>query len=119
MLDAGTEPFSAIPSPILLSYLLVVPLGLFSSLLLLAALLRAPALRPPHNNAFLLSLAVADLLLLLSCPLTLLQLYSTHWPLPLLPLLCQAVTSLPLLFSLASTFSICLIALERRKVRSY
>ena len=35
------------------------------------------------------------------------------WPLPPLPLLCHLTRALPLIFSFSSTFTLCLIALDR------
>ena len=66
------------------------------------------------GNAYLVNLAVSDLLLvLLACPVTLAQISASSWPAPSLQPLCQLATFLPLLFSFTSTFSICLIALDR------
>ena len=43
-----------------------------------------------------------------------LQLYSMpNWPLPPLPLLCHLTLASPLIFSFSSTFTLCLIALDR------
>ena len=45
---------------------------------------------------------------------TSLQLYSMpFWPWPPLPLLCHLTRALPLFFSFSSTFTLCLIALDR------
>ena len=45
---------------------------------------------------------------------TSLQLYSMpFWPWPHLPLLCHLTRALPLFFSFSSTFTLCLIALDR------
>ena len=72
-----------------------------------------PQLRTP-GNMYLVNLAVSDLLLVtLACPATLAQLSASSWPLSSLQPLCQLAMFLPLLLSFTSTFSICLIALDR------
>lgn len=83
-----------------------------SSLVILSVLLNK-SLRTA-GNVYLVNLAVSDLLLvLLACPVTLAQISASSWPAPSLQPLCQLATFLPLLFSFTSTFSICLIALDR------
>ena len=42
-----------------------------------------------------------------------LQVLSTHWVLPPYDFLCYITTFLPLLFSFTSTFSLCMIAVDR------
>ena len=83
-----------------------------SSLVILSVLLNK-SLRTA-GNVYLVNLAVSDLLLvLLACPVTLAQVSASSWPAPSLQPLCQLAMFLPLLFSFTSTFSICLIALDR------
>ena len=81
--------------------------------LVILSVLKNPSLRTA-GNVYLVNLAVSDLLLVVvACPATLAQLSSSSWPAPSLQPLCQLVNFLPLLFSFTSTFSICLIALDR------
>ena len=113
-------PSVVIPQPLfivlLLIYILVIFLASSGSILVITVVLLANHLRT-HSNCYLVNLAVSDLLLVLvACPATLAQVSSSHWPLPSIPALCQLATFLPLLFSFASTFSICLIALDRHQL---
>ena len=113
-------PSLAVPQlkfTILLSiYILIILLASFGSILVIIVVLRANHLRT-HSNCYLVNLAVSDLLLMLvACPTTIAQVSSSHWPLPSTPALCQLATFLPLLFSFASTFSICRIALDRHQL---
>uniref|UniRef100_B1ATN4 5-hydroxytryptamine receptor 2B n=1 Tax=Mus musculus TaxID=10090 RepID=B1ATN4_MOUSE len=72
-----------------------------------------------HNatNYFLMSLAIADMLVgLLVMPLSLLAiLYDYVWPLP--RYLCPVWISLDVLFSTASIMHLCAISLDRKKNR--
>ena len=104
---------------VVLAYILLIFVASCGSCLVISVVLLARKLRT-HSNLYLVNLAVSDLLLvLLACPLTLLQVATTSWPLPSVPLLCQLATFLPLLFSFTSTFSICLIALDRHHLIVY
>ena len=110
----------ALPIPqfciIIILYTLVILSSSFGSLLVITAVIHSPHLRT-HSNFFLVNLAVSDLLLVLvACPTTLAQISSTHWPLPFIPALCKLSTFLPLFFSFASTFSICMISLDRHQL---
>ena len=110
----------AIPLPqfslLMTLYIIVILSSSSGSILVITAVLRSPNLRT-HSNFFLVNLAVSDLLLVLvACPTTFLQISSTHWPLPLIPSLCKLSTFLPLFFSFASTFSICMISLDRHQL---
>ena len=101
---------------ILVFYLLIISLASFGCLLVIYVVLRAKNLRT-NSNFYLVNLAVSDLLLVfLACPMTLAQLATTHWPFPSYEILCKLATFLPLLFSFASTFTICLIALDRHQL---
>ena len=110
----------AIPLPLfslLLSlYLPVILSSSCGSLLVITAVCHSANLRT-HSNFFLVNLAVSDLLLVLvACPATFAQISSSHWPLPYIPALCKLSTFLPLFFSFASTFSICMISLDRHQL---
>jgi len=60
---------------------MVIALGSFGNLLLIAAVARQKTLRTPRN-AFVINLAVSDLLLcLVTIPLTLVEILNGHWPL--------------------------------------
>ena len=88
-------------------------ISLLGSSLVILSVLMTPQLRTA-GNMYLLNLAVSDLLLVsLACPATLAQISASSWPLPSVEPLCQLAMFLPLLFSFTSTFSICLIALDR------
>ena len=95
-------PSLAIPYPIfivlLLIYIIMILLASFGSLLVIIAVARATQLQT-HSNAYLVNLAVSDLLLvLIACPATLAQVYSSNWPLPPLSVLCKLAAFFPLLF---------------------
>ena len=110
----------AIPYPVfivlLIIYASVIFLAMFGSLLVILAFTRTGNLRTP-SNSYLVNLAISDLLLVsLSCPITLAQLCTSHWPGPSITSLCRLAMFLPLLFSFTSTFSICLIAMDRHQL---
>ena len=110
----------ALPVPqfciITILYTFVILSSSCGSFLVIIAVIHSPSLRT-HSNFFLVNLAVSDLLLVLvACPTTLAQISSTHWPLPYIPALCKLSTFLPLFFSFASTFSICMISLDRHQL---
>ena len=110
----------AIPQPVFLIllpiYIIVICLASAGSILVILSFIRAINLRT-HSNSYLVNLAVSDLLLVMvACPATLAQVSSSHWPLSSISLLCKLATFLPLLFSFASTFSICLIAMDRHQL---
>ena len=97
-------------------YIIVIILASVGSVLVITVVLRANHLRT-HSNGYIINLAVSDLLrVLVACPVTLAQLCASYWPFPSLPILCKLATFLPLLFTFASTFSICLIALDRHQL---
>ena len=99
---------------LLIIYVLVIFYSTFGPLLTILAVFRSSHLRT-HSNFFLVNLAISDLLLtLLSCPITLVQLVSPHWPLPFIPPLCCVANFLPLFVTFSSTFSVCMIALNRQ-----
>ena len=101
---------------LLLIYILVIVFASLGSVLVITAVLSASHLRT-HSNFYIVNLAVSDLLLVLvACPVTLVQVCTTYWPLPSMPILCKFASFLPLLFSFASTFSICVIALDRHQL---
>ena len=109
-----------IPQPIFLVllfiYILVICLASLGSLIVIIVILRAKHLRT-QGNCYIINLAVSDLLLVLvACPLTLAQVSFKYWPFPSIHALCQLATFLPLLFSFASAFSICLIAMDRHRL---
>jgi hypothetical protein len=113
----------AIPQPfflvLLLIYILVICLASLGSLVVIIVVLRAKHLRT-QGNCYVINLAISDLLLVLvACPFTIAQVSSRYWPFPSILALCQLATFLPLLFSFASAFSICLIALDRHRLIVY
>ena len=105
------QPLFIILLPI---YILIICLSTTGSLLVITVVLKINCLRT-HSNFYLVNLSVSDLLLVLvACPATLAQVSYSHWPLP--SILCKLATFLLLLFSFVSTFSICLIALDRHQL---
>ena len=104
---------------LLLIYISVISLAAVGSFFVILAFARSPTLRT-QSNSYLVNLAVSDLLLvLLACPITLAQVTTSHWPGPAVSSLCKLAMFLPLLFSFASTFSICLIAMDRHQLIVY
>ena len=108
----------AIPQPLFIIllpiYILIICLSTTGSLLVITVVLKINCLRM-HGNFYLVNLSVSDLLLVLvACPATLAQVSYSHWPLP--SILCKLATFLLLLFSFVSTFSICLIPLDRHQL---
>ena len=109
LFDSGTSEFSLLLS----LYIIIIILASAGSLLVIIVIICSNHLRTT-SNYYIVNLAVSDLLLvLIACPATITHVSSSHWPLSPIPSLCQLATFLPLLFSFASTFSICLIALDR------
>ena len=101
---------------LLIIYIFVISFAALGSFLVIFAFARSSSLRT-QSNSYLVNLAVSDLLLvLLACPITLAQVTTSHWPGPPISSLCKLAMFLPLLFSFASTFSICLIAMDRHQL---
>ena len=104
---------------LLIVYGIVILCSSFGSFLIILAVCRSSHLRT-HSNFYLVNLAISDLLLaLLSCPITYAQLISPHWPLPFLTSLCCIANFLPLFVTFSSTFSVCMIALNRQHLILY
>ena len=119
-LGSSVRPSIILPHPVfillLLIYIIVIVLASLGSMLVITVVLRATHLRT-HSNFYIVNLAVSDLLLVLvACPVTLAQNWTSYWPFPSIPILCKFASFLPLLFSFASTFSICVIALDRHQL---
>jgi hypothetical protein len=113
------KPFFLIFLILLIIYILVICLASLGSLIVIIVVLRAKHLRT-QGNCHVINLAISDLLLVLvACPLTLAQVSSRYWPFPSILALCPLATFLPLLFSFASAFSICLNALDRHRLIVY
>lgn len=94
-------------------YILVVLTAATGSVIIVTTIVRAKS-QMVQKNSLMLNLAVSDLcLVVLGCPATLVQVCFPAWPLPDVSVLCQVLHFLPLLFTFSSTFSVCLIALDR------
>ena len=99
--------------------MVVIAIGTFGNLLVIAAVTRQPALRS-RGNAFILNLAVSDLLLcLVTMPLTLIELLNDHWLLGDSVLSCKAAGGLQALSVFVSTITIAVIALDRYRLIVY
>jgi len=97
----------------------VISLGTFGNLLVIVAVIRQPALRS-RGNAFIINLAVSDLLLcLVTMPLTLIELLNDHWLLGDSVLSCKAAGGLQALSVFVSTITIAVIALDRYQLIIY
>ena len=99
--------------------MVVITIGTFGNLLVIAAVIRQPALRI-RGNAFIINLAVSDLLLcLVTMPLTLIELLNDHWLLGDSVLSCKAAGGLQALSVFVSTITIAVIALDRYQLIIY
>jgi len=99
--------------------MVVIAIGAFGNLLVITAATRQPALRS-RGNAFIINLAVSDLLLcLVTMPLTLIELLNDHWLLGDSVLSCKAAGSLQALSVFVSTITIAVIALDRYQLIVY
>jgi len=99
--------------------MLVIAIGTFGNLLVITAVARQPALRS-RGNAFIINLAVSDLLLcLVTMPLTLIELLNDHWPLGDSVLSCKAAGGLQAVSVFVSTITITVIALDRYQLIVY
>ena len=99
--------------------MLVIAIGTFGNLLVITAVARQPALRS-RGNAFIINLAVSDLLLcLVTMPLTLIELLNDHWLLGDSVLSCKAAGDLQALSVFVSTITITVIALDRYQLIVY
>ena len=118
--NVNSTTFLAISQPtfsiIIFLYIVVITLASLGSILIITTVICVPELKT-ESNLYLVNLAFSDLFLVtISCPATLTQVSSPVWLLPPFHFLCQLVRFLPLFFSFASTFSICLIALDRHQL---
>ena len=118
--NVNSTTFLAISQPtfsiIIFLYIVVITLASLGSILIITTVICVPDLRT-KSNLYLVNLAFSDLLLVtISCPATLTQVSSSVWLLPPVDFLCQLLRFLPLFLSFASTFSICLIALDRHQL---
>jgi len=99
--------------------MVVISIGTFGNVLVIAAVTRQPSLRS-RGDAFILNLAVSDLLLcLVTMPLTLIELLNDHWLLGDSVWSCKAAGGLQALSVFVSTITITIIALDRYQLIVY
>ena len=99
--------------------MVVIAIGTFGNLLVIAAVTRQPALRS-RGNTFIINLAVSDFLLCLATmPLTLIELLNDHWLLGDSVLSCKASGGLQAVSVFVSTISIAIVALDRYQLVVY
>jgi len=99
--------------------MVVITIGTLGNLLVITAATRQPSLRS-RGNAFIINLAVSDLLLcLVTMPLTLIELLNDHWLLGDSVLSCKAAGGLQALSVFVSTITIAAIALDRYQLIVY
>ena len=97
-------------------YSVLIVLGSTGNSMVVAAVIRQPAMRTARN-VFIINLAISDLLLcLVTMPLTLVELLSQYWPLGDQPFLCKLAGTLQATSIFVSTISITAIALDRYQV---
>ena len=98
---------------------MVITIGSIGNLLVIIAFARQPTLRS-RRNAFIINLAVSDLLLcFITMPLTLIELLNDHWPLGDSVLSCKAAGGLQAVSIFVSTITITAIALDRYQLIVY
>jgi len=98
---------------------MVIAIGSFGNILLISAVARRKTLRTPRN-AFVINLAVSDLLLcLVTIPLTLVEILNDHWPLGDSVVSCKAAGGLQAVSVFVSTISITVIAVDRYQLIVY
>ena len=94
-------------------------IGFFGNILVVTAAIRQKALRTPRN-AFIINLAVSDILLcLVTMPLTLVEIVNDHWPLGDSVVSCKASGGFQAVSVFVSTISITVIALDRYQLIVY
>jgi len=99
--------------------MLVIAIGSFGNFLVISAGIRQPSLRTPRN-AFILNLAVSDLLLcLVTMPLTFIELTNDHWQFGDSTMSCKMAGGLQAVSVFVSTISITVIALDRYQLIVY
>ena len=97
----------------------MIAVGSFGNLLVVSSAVRQPKLRTPRN-AFILNLAVSDLLLcLVTMPLTLIEIVNNRWPLGDSAVSCKVAGGLQAVSVFVSTISITAIALDRYQLIVY
>jgi len=97
----------------------MIAVGSFGNVLVVSCAIRQPKLRTPRN-AFILNLAVSDLLLcLVTMPLTLIEIVNNHWPLGDSAVSCKVAGGLQAVSVFVSTISITVIALDRYQLIIY
>ena len=98
---------------------MVIAIGSFGNLLLISAVARQKTLRTARN-AFVINLAVSDLLLcLVTIPLTLVEILNGHWPLGDSVVSCKAAGGLQAVSVFVSTISITVTAVDRYQLIVY
>ncbi|XP_046382332.1 neuropeptide F receptor, partial [Ischnura elegans] len=104
---------------LIIAYAVLICVGAAGNSLVVAAVVRKPAMRTARNM-FIVNLAVSDLLLcLVTMPLTLMEILTKYWPLGKHDLLCKTVATLQATSIFVSTISITAIALDRHRVIVY
>jgi len=99
--------------------ILIIAIGTSGNLLVITAVAREPKLRS-RGNAFIINLAVSDLLLcFVTMPLTLIELLNDHWSLGDSVLSCKAAGGLQAVSVFVSTITITVIALDRYQLIIY
>jgi len=98
----------------------VISIGFFGNLLVVPASIQQKALRTPRN-AFIINLAVSDILLcLVTMPLTLVEIVNDHWPLgPDSVVSCKVAGGFQAVSVFVSTITITVIALDRYQLIVY
>jgi len=98
---------------------MLIAIGSFGNILLISAVARRKTLRTPRN-AFVINLAVSDLLLcLVTIPLTLIEILNDHWPLGDSVVSCKAAGGFQAVSVFVSTISITAIAVDRYQLIVY
>ncbi len=98
---------------------MVIAIGSIGNLLLITAVARQKTLRTTRN-AFVINLAVSDLLLcLVTIPLTLIEILNDHWPLGDSVVSCKAAGGFQAVSVFVSTISITAIAVDRYQLIVY
>ena len=104
---------------LIIGYSLLILFGTFGNILVVAAVIKNPAIKNVRN-AFIINLAVSDLLLcLITMPLTLAEVLAQYWPFGNSWLVCKLFGTLQAISIFVSSITITAIALDRYQVRNY
>ena len=97
----------------------MIAIGFLGNLLVVTAAIRKKSLRT-QRNAFIINLAVSDILLcLVTMPLTLIEIVNDHWPLGDSVVSCKVAGGFQAVSVFVSTISITVIALDRYQLIVY